>query len=136
MARVVIARRRPPLATFTLASMTDIVLLLLIFFLLTSSFVTQFGIRVNVPQAQTGPIEEGQYVTVAVTRDGRFFVDGEPVFRDALGARLAAKREHLSRPVVVLQADRAATVEDAVWVMNVARALGMGIWIATEPERP
>jgi biopolymer transport protein ExbD len=114
--------------------MTDIVLLLLIFFLLTSSFVTQFGIRVNVPRAEAGPIEEGQYVTVTLTGEGRLYVDGEPVERDALGARLLAVREQLARPLVVLQADRRATMEDAVWVMSLARSLDMGIWIATEPE--
>ena len=38
-------KRLTPLSLFSQSSLTDIVLLLLIFFLLTSSFVTNFGIK-------------------------------------------------------------------------------------------
>ncbi|MEL7170555.1 MAG: biopolymer transporter ExbD, partial [Bacteroidota bacterium] len=58
---------RKPLTVFSLAGLTDIVLLLLIFFLLTSSFVTQQGIRVNLPESAAGVPEEQQFVSVAIT---------------------------------------------------------------------
>ena len=51
---------RKALTAFSLASLTDIVLLLLIFFLLTSSFVTQNGLRVTLPDvAAAAPLELG-----------------------------------------------------------------------------
>ena len=64
---------RKPLSVFSLAGLTDIVLLLLIFFMLTSSFVTQYGLQVTLPRVNaTAPLEQ-QYVAVTITEDGRFF---------------------------------------------------------------
>ena len=56
-----------PLTSFSLAGMTDIVLLLLIFFLLTSSFIPQMGIQVNLPQVDTSAPVEEQYVTASAS---------------------------------------------------------------------
>ena len=39
--------KKKPLVEYSLAGLADIILLLLIFFLLTSSFVTQFGINLQ-----------------------------------------------------------------------------------------
>ena len=73
-----------PLSMFSQSSLTDIILLLLIFFLLTSSFVTNFGIRVNVPRAESSVSSQAQQISVAVTPEGSFFVDGEQVDRLSL----------------------------------------------------
>ena len=63
-------KRLPPLTLFSQSSLTDIVLLLLIFFLLTSSFVTNFGIQVNVPRAESGAVTEAEYNRVSVAAAG------------------------------------------------------------------
>ncbi|MCH8285862.1 biopolymer transporter ExbD, partial [candidate division KSB1 bacterium] len=41
------------LDSFSLSSLTDIVMLLLIFFLLSSTFIIQPGIKVNLPEADS-----------------------------------------------------------------------------------
>ena len=64
-----------PMSEFSLAGLADIILLLLIFFILTSSFVTQFGIQVTLPQTDTGVTTDNSYVTVTVTDEGNYFVD-------------------------------------------------------------
>jgi biopolymer transport protein ExbD len=58
---------RKPLALFSQSSLTDIVLLLLIFFLLTSSFVTNFGIKVDVPQSESIAQPEPVFINVTPT---------------------------------------------------------------------
>ncbi|HEX7071504.1 MAG TPA: biopolymer transporter ExbD [Rhodothermales bacterium] len=121
---------KKPLAQFSLAGLTDIVLLLLIFFLLTSNFIPQFGIQVNLPRADAGATTDEQYVTVSITEDGRYYVDqqltpSESLFqaiRDAQGDKVA----------LVLRADRKATVEQFATVANYARALNLRILMATE----
>ena len=69
-------KRLAPLSLFSQSSLTDIVLLLLIFFLLTSSFVSNFGIQVNIPKAETSSVTQQDYISVAITKDGQFYVDG------------------------------------------------------------
>lgn len=123
---------REPLSTFSLAGLTDIVLLLLIFFLLTSSFIPQFGIQVNLPQAETSAPMEQQYVSVAITDDGRFYVNQDLVPREGL---LDAIRDAQGdRSALVLRADQDATVGQFATVANLAKALNMRVLMATERD--
>ncbi len=75
---------KKPLTVFSMVGVADIVLLLLIFFMLTSNFIPQFGIQVNLPQANTSAPTEATRVTVAIPKDGVFYVDGQRVPREGL----------------------------------------------------
>lgn len=123
---------RKPLALFTQSSLTDIVLLLLIFFLLTSSFVTNFAIRVNVPQADSQVTTERRHLSVTVTADGTFYVAGDLTPRAQLASKIREEYRNNPQTTLVLRADRDAKVDDAVRVMNIAKALNLNIMMATE----
>ena len=85
-----------PLSEFSLAGLADIILLLLIFFILTSSFVTQFGIQVTLPKTETGVTADNQYVTVTLTEDGKYFVDQTPYEREQLMSAIRASSQSKS----------------------------------------
>ena len=123
---------RKPLSLFSHSSLTDIVLLLLIFFLLTSSFVANFGIKVNIPKAESGTPPQNKFVTVVVTKDKEFFVEGKLAAQGTLASMI--REEHQKNPgaSLVLRADKAARVDDAVRVMNIAKALNIKVLMATE----
>lgn len=122
--------QRKPLNSFSQAGLTDIVLLLLIFFLLTSNFIPQFGIQVNLPQADTAAPTEDQYVTVTITADGKFYVGQDEVPRAQLQYALSeAKGERTS---LVLRADEKATVGQFATVASIAKALDLRVLMATE----
>ena len=122
---------RKPLTVFSLAGLPDIVLLLLIFFLLTSSFVTQQGIRVNLPESAAGVPEEQQYVSVAITAEGLFFVGDQEVLEDDLATALAEARG--DRDALVLRADAEATVRQFAAVASAAQANALRVLMATAP---
>jgi biopolymer transport protein ExbD len=123
---------KKPLSMFSLAGLTDIVLLLLIFFLLTSSFIPQFGIQVNLPQADAAAPTESQYVTVVITAEGNFYVNGRQVPREGL---LDAVRDvQGGRTALVLRADQDATVGQFARVASIAKALNLRVLMATERE--
>ncbi len=124
--------RMEPLTMFSQSSLTDIVLLLLIFFLLTSSFVTNFGIKVNIPEAETGAQTESLFINVAVTKEGDFYIDGNQVSRGMLASELRQAKQDKPESTLVLRADKDAIVDNAVRVMNVAKALDLNIVMATE----
>ena len=121
---------RKPLTAFSLASLTDIVLLLLIFFLLTSSFVTQYGLRVNLPDVSASAPLEQEYVAVSILDDGRIFVDETEASPDSLTSVVAALRGR--RTAMAVYADREATIERLADVASAAAALDMRVSIATE----
>ncbi len=123
-----------PLATYSLAGLTDIVLLLLVFFLLTSNFIPQFGIQVNLPQAETSAPMDDQYVSVAITADGQYYVNQNPVQREQLADALREAKG--DRTALVLRADEEATVAQFALVANLGRALDLRVLMATERGRP
>lgn len=124
--------RLKPLSVFAMSSLTDIVLLLLIFFLLTSSFVTNFGIRVDIPRAETASVTQQNFINVTVTSDGRFYVMGDLVSRANLAPAIREQSQRSPNATLVLRADKNAIIDDAVSVMNIARALNLNIMMATE----
>ncbi|MFA5669797.1 MAG: biopolymer transporter ExbD [Balneolaceae bacterium] len=125
-------KRLEPMSLFSQSSLTDIVLLLLIFFLLTSSFVTNFGIKVNVPKAETGVTTQNQYISVAITKKGEFYVDGNLTPRASLSSAIRQARNNSTGETIVLRADKDAIVDDAVRVMNIGKALNLKLIMATE----
>lgn len=128
------SEKSEPLAMFSQSSLTDIILLLLIFFLLTSSFVTNFGIKVNIPRAEAGTTAEAQQISVAITSEGNFFVNGDQVSRGNLSNAIREANQRNPNSTLVVRADRDARVEDAVRAMNIGRALNLNIVMATERE--
>lgn len=125
-------KRLTPLSLFSQSSLTDIVLLLLIFFLLTSSFVTNFGIKVNIPKAESGTVAENQYISVAITKDGQFYVEGELTAVGSLAGAVRNAKNTKPEGTIVLRADKDATVDDAVRVLNIGKALNLKLVMATE----
>jgi biopolymer transport protein ExbD len=122
---------REPLSSFSLAGMTDIVLLLLIFFLLTSNFIPQMGIRVTLPKVDTSAPVEAQYVTVAITEQGTFYVGGDRVPPARLVAAIRSARTD-QQTALVLRADQGATIAQFATVASAAQALNLRVLMATE----
>ena len=130
MAGIDFSSGRKPLMSFSQAGLADIVLLLLIFFLLTSSFIPQFGIRVNLPETDTQAPSDPVYVSVAITADGDYYVEQNQVPREGL---LEAVRESVGdRSAMLIRADRDATVEQFATVAQIAQALGLRVQMASE----
>ena len=123
---------RKHLATFGLAGLADIVLLLLIFFLLTSNFIPQFGIQVNLPEASTAPPTEAQFVTVVITDEGQYYVEAQQTAEERLLDAIQAVQGDKS--ALVLRADPEATVAQFATVASIAKALELRVLMATERE--
>ena len=124
---------KKPLSAYSLAGLADIVLLLLIFFLLTSNFIPQFGIQVNLPSAETSAPMESMYVTVVITAEGQYYVEQNPVPKEEL---LSAVRDaSTDKTTVVLRADEDATVGQFATVAAIGRALDLRVLMATERLR-
>ena len=123
------------LSIFSFSSLTDIVFLLLIFFLLTSSFVIQPGIRVQLPRAEAAERESQRHITITVTRNGELFLNDQQVTLETLGGRLQPLIGQNRDQVVIIRADQQVSLQMAVQVMDVAKGTGVSkLLIATQPN--
>ncbi len=127
--------RNKLLADFSHTSLTDIVLLLLIFFLLSSSFMVQTGIKVQVPNAETEETPQENAVMVTLLKTGELYVNSRQVSLETLGRSIAGALQQGPDRVVVIQADRDVSLQNTVQVLDIARASGASRFlIATEPS--
>ena len=80
--------------------LVDITLVILIIFIVTASFMLSNAIPLELPQAQSGQEASASLLTVAITKDGGVFINGErrqvadlPAAVSAARARAAAAGE-------------------------------------------
>ncbi len=118
-----------------MTSLIDIVFLLLIYFLLTTNFMVDEGISVKLPQAQASAPQTEEVITVFVDAQGRTFMGNQPVALDLLFDRLREQLASRAADLVVVRADRSVILNQAVKVMDIAKAAGAGrLVLATEKD--
>jgi len=107
-----------------IAPLIDVVLLLLIFFMLTSSFITPAGLRVDLPESSVTEPQEKENLIIVVSREGELYIDDTPVSWEDCRDRLASGLTGSPEMVLILKADRDARHGIVVRVMSLARELG------------
>lgn len=118
-----------------MAPLIDVVFHQLIYFMLTSSFIMQPGIKINLPQAASTEVVEEQEVFVSVSDRGVIFYGDVPITSEKLYQVLSEKASKSPHLVLILKGDRKAEHGDVVAVMDIARQAGINrIAIATIPE--
>jgi biopolymer transport protein ExbD len=123
------------LSIFNFSSLTDIVLLLLIFFLLSSSFVLQTGIKVQLPKAEAAETQSPKNIIITLTEAGKVYLNADEVTVSTLGQKLLPLVQKESDQVVVIKADRSVSLQRTVEVIDVAKAVGAAKFlIATVPR--
>jgi len=129
-------RRRTRITEINLTPLLDIVFNLLIFFLITTTFVQNPGIEVNLPKATDAPVQpQADSVIIAVTSDGSLIYEGRRVSVGELEERLTEQHKRRKGGTVIIQADSATSHGKVVEVMDLARRIGFAdLAIATEAE--
>lgn len=128
--------RRRTSAVPNLTPLIDIVFLLLVFFMLTSHFVREQALNIELPVADSGAAaREDDRLEVVIDAQGRFLMNGHFVEAAALEATLRTALEGRSDPVLRVRGDRSAALGRAVTVLDAARKAGAdAIDIVTEEK--
>ena len=116
-----------------IAPLIDIVFLLLIFFMLTSSFLMQPGIRVDLPKALTSEVVRSQNLEILVTAENTIYLDGNVVtMRDIESLFKALPKKNQT---ILIKADSRVSLGRVVEIWDLARDSGFSqINIATKQE--
>ena len=128
-------RTREPLE-LNLIPLIDVVFMLLIFFMLTTTFVHDRALEVNLPKSETGSEQRAEVENHVIELDaqGNVAVDGQPVAREDLPERLAEIAGD-GRPVR-LWADAQVVNQQVVTMLDLARRAGIEkIGLGTTPPQ-
>jgi biopolymer transport protein ExbD len=117
--------RRRVKATFDITPLVDCVLLLLIFFMLTSSFVFQPGIKVDLPKAATTEPNIKKELVVLITKEGNLFFREQRITLKAFKALLKKEIAANKKAFLIISADKEALHGRVVEVMDTAKLAGI-----------
>ncbi len=116
-----------------IAPLIDMVFQLLIFFMLTSSFIMQPGIKVNLPKAVTSEVVKYENVEVVISSENVIYINGKVLNLQELKTLL--KQAAGAKGSILIKADRRASLGRIVEVWDMCRDLGITqINIATNQE--
>lgn len=123
------------MATLNMTPIIDCVLQLLIFFMLTSSFVLQTGIPVDLPKARAPKLQEQQDIVITITRNNETFLNEDKISLEQLPVALLEKVSKDSKKMVLIKPDRRVETGKLVEIMGIAKSVGVeSLGIATEPQ--
>lgn len=132
-------RRHKIEATFSMASMTDVIFLLLIFFMITSTIVFPNSIKVNLPQSNQQAAAK-PLTRVLIDENMDYYISfgneaPQAVTYDQLVQQLAETPQHDTERYVALYADETVPYREIVKVLNVANDNHLKMVLATKPVR-
>jgi biopolymer transport protein ExbD len=121
------------IVAYAAISLSDITLLLLIYFLLTSNYVLQPGIKVQLPKAASGVIEKSDKIYISITKNEQIFLYDKPVALADLSSSLRPLLQKAQDKTVVIRADKELSLDAAIRVVDMAKLAGAEkFMIATE----
>jgi biopolymer transport protein ExbD len=112
-------------AAIDMTPMLDVVFIMLIFFIVTASFVKESGIDVNRPEASTAVKKDRANILVAIRDKGEIWINKRRIDARAVQANIERLRAENPQGTVVIQADKKATTETLIKVMDASRAAGV-----------
>ncbi|MGD2052784.1 MAG: biopolymer transporter ExbD [Gammaproteobacteria bacterium] len=112
----------------------DIVFLLLVFFMLTSHFVQDDALNIQLPETESGKrLDEKQSIEIVITAEGQWFYQGQALEADGLYLALQKDLSERKDKRVRIRGDKSSDLDSTVTLLDVARRAGAtGVDIVTE----
>jgi len=110
--------------TLDISPLLDVVFLLLIFFLVTTTFLPDAGMDLELPESTTATQSEMAPTVVSVGEDGAISLDGESVSVDELERAIAALPEG-ERGKITVRADSRVDYGVIVQIIDALRNAGV-----------
>ncbi len=134
------ARRRKPMSEINVVPYIDVMLVLLVIFMVTAPLMTQ-GIKVDLPDAASGPMDLGAdepLLVISVKADGTYYMnvgaEEEPVVLSLIGERAAKIIRARPDIRVLIEGDENLAYGTVINLMNVLQTAGaQGVGLITEP---
>ena len=118
-----VKKRRRVIINIT--SLIDVLFLLLIFFIMSSSFIYQPGMKLELPESRSATSEKMKELILEMREDGRITLNQEPARLDNLEELFEQALPSLEEKTLVIKADTHVPHGDVVKAMDVAKLSGL-----------
>lgn len=123
--------------TIEVTSLIDVMFMLVLFFLITTTFDSAPGFKVNLPKASAKDIvREREDLTIVIGLDNTYAINQKQVTEKELIDRLQAEAKINASALIIIRADQQVSHGKVVTVMDLAKQAGFNrLAIATEPGK-
>jgi len=119
-----------------ITSLIDVLFLLLIFFMVSSTFVEQPGMKLELPESKSSSTEKIKELILEINADQSMVLNQESVTIESLEDKFKALLPSLEEKSLVLKADKNVPHGTVVRVMDLAKLSGLEkLIIATQVAR-
>ncbi|MBN2016950.1 MAG: biopolymer transporter ExbD [Candidatus Cloacimonetes bacterium] len=122
--------------TINITSLIDVVLLLLIFFMVSTNFIEQPGMKLDLPDAESAASSEKNEMEIIIQPDGSIFFNGEPITLEELRTQFGKFSTEASEKSLLLKADENVKHGTVVEVMDIARVEGIKKIVIASNKKP
>jgi len=122
--------------SINITSLIDVCFLLLIFLMVSTTFVEQPGMKLELPESKSATTEQIKDLALEIKADGVMFLNQEPVTLENLEQQFKKFLPNLEEKSLILRADKNVPHGTVVKVMDLAKLSGLEkLIIATQVER-
>ena len=108
-----------------ITSLIDVLFILLIFFMVSSSFVEQPGMKLELPGIQSKEVVRMENLVLYIDKEGDMLLGEEPVTLENLGTAIKNLVPEIKEKTLILKADQATQHGLIVHVMDIAKRNGL-----------
>jgi len=123
-----ISANKPEEPDVNLTPMIDVVFLLLLFFMVSTSFIRESSLKVDLPQATGQAIpEQDLAIDIIINADGQFIINEvtlDSPSSEQLSAHLKQAVGENEDPHIIISADANAEYQNIVTAMDISQQLG------------
>ncbi len=130
-------QREKLIFAINITPLTDVMLVLLVIFMVTTPFIIQGNIKINLPSANAQSENMlKKDIIIGITEDGKTFLNSKEVATDdELSAQLTQLLSAAQDKTVIIEGDKMALHGRVVAIMGMAKAAGAEkLAISTIPE--
>jgi biopolymer transport protein ExbD len=115
--------------------LVDVLLILIVFFAITSTFLEQPGIKLQLPKAASSDLQKIEKAVIIISEEAKLFFRDKEVTLDELPGILQVAMETSIDRSLIVSADKKAEHGLVVSIMDLARQNGVEkLIISTEPK--
>ena len=105
--------------------LVDITLVLLIIFMVTTTYIVNPSIKVDLPKAATAGETTPSTVSVVVTSEGGLYLNGRPTDEKALDGEVRSRVADMPDLQVIIAADAMARHGQVIHIVDLVKAAGV-----------
>ena len=109
----------------SITSLIDVLFLLLIFLMISSTFLEQPGIKLELPEAKSAMMVEQREFVLSVKQDGTIYLNDVEIQLDKLEEKMKEVLPQMKEGALILEADQDVSHGLVVQIMDVAKNSGV-----------